>query len=590
MGESSPDHSQRNLARSSSKKIDINLIKPLLLKHPISFVAGIVSVFCVISSFYLLGPLLRQLVEGGATLNLSTFGLCFSIVCLMALGSFGRTYYFSTLAEKSGHLLRSKLFSHLVSLDIPFFHYKKPGEVMAYFTSDIAALQTSIEISIPILIRNVAMFMLGVGMMVYISPKLFLLVMGALFFAILPTIKLAKRLKKWTDQAHHNFSKMSGYLGEVFSHMGMVQAFCNEDRERKHFEETNNILTQTMLKRSLRRSALVVFVMMTIFLVLSFVTYFSIYSVEQGLLSHADMANFILFSVLSLSAFPSFSEIMTDLQKASSASKRLLNLFNQTSSIKVLNIRKSLKQTGALVFQKVSFSYQEDKKILHDINIAIHPGETIAIVGPSGAGKSTLFNLLLRFYDPQSGSLYMDGVPLKELSLSYIRNAIGLVPQEPTIFSDTILNNVTYGNENADIEDVKKALEKVRLLDWAESTPDGLNTYVGYQGLKISGGQRQRLAIARLMLKNPKVLLLDEATSALDSESEHVVQKALKELSNNKTTLVIAHRLSTVLSADKIIVMDQGKVQAMAPHEELLKISPLYQRLVKFEFSNALSA
>ncbi len=555
---------------------------------------SLVVVSAVVLGF---GSGLRALIDQGfdyenhSRLTWVLLGLGGSII-LLAVGSFGRSYYVSWLGERVVCDLRQDIFQHVLNLDVGFYEQTRAGELISRLTNDTTLIQVVVGTSAAIAVRNFMLLTGGLLMMALASPKLTLYALGVVPLVLIPIIFLGRRVRSFSRIAQDRMADLGGYIDECVNNIRTVQAFTHETIDRFIFKNYSASAFQTAIQRNFARSLLAGFVMVLIFSAIAFVLWLGMQDVWNHAMTMGDLSAFLFYAVLVASSAGSLSEIMADLQRAAGAADRILALFQiQHSSLQQAEPTRVLPETsrGILAIHNVCFAYPShpERFVLNNFTLSVAPGENLAIVGPSGAGKSTVFSLLLRFYDPQSGSIYLDGVDIKDVSVQALRHRIGVVSQEPALFSTTIYENILYGRPDASDDDVMRAAQQVRLHDFLPHLPNGIQTLVGVRGVRLSGGQKQRIAIARAILRNPSLLLLDEATNSLDAESEHAVQQGLRHLMSTRTSIVIAHRLATVLRADRIVVLDQGMIQAVGTHAELITTNELYRRLATLQFADA---
>ena len=511
------------------------------------------------------------------------------ITLLMALGTFTRFYLVSWLGERVSNDVRLAVFNHLLTLDPYYFEVNRSGEINARLTTDTTLLQSIIGSSISMALRNVLTFVGGLVMMLITNPKLALIVLASVPLIIFPMMLYGRRVRKLSRLSQDRVADIGTYAGEIVQNIKVVQSFTREKEETKAFGQEVEKAFNVAKKRILQRSILIVVAMILVFTGLSSMIWVGAQDVANGHISSGELAAFVFYALLVAMAVATISEVYGELQRAAGATERLLELLAEEADIQAPKNPHQL-NAGALAlnFEKVSFSYpsRPDQIALDNISFNVAAGETVAIVGPSGAGKSTLFELLQRFYDPKNGTIKVAGNNIKQLKPQDLRSHLGLVPQQPTLFSADVAHNIRYGDPTATHEQVKQAAQKAYASDFIQRLPEGYNSYLGEQGVRLSGGQRQRIAIARAMLKNPSILLLDEATSALDANSEQQVQAALQSLMQGRTTLIIAHRLATIMHADRILVFNEGKLEAQGKHADLIISSPLYKSLSELQFNH----
>jgi ATP-binding cassette subfamily B protein len=511
------------------------------------------------------------------------------ITLLMAAGTFTRFYLVSWLGERVSNDVRLAVFNHLLTLDPNYFEVNRSGEINARLTTDTTLLQSIIGSSISMALRNSLTFVGGLVMMLITNPKLALIVLASVPLVIFPMILYGRRIRKLSRLSQDRVADIGTYAGEIVQNIKIVQSFTRESEETKAFGIEVEKAFNVAKKRILQRSILIVVAMTLVFTGLSSMIWVGAQDVASGLISSGELAAFIFYALMVAMAVATISEVYGELQRAAGATERLLELLAEQPQISTSKVAVALPDGPlALSFDKVSFNYpsRPDQPALENITFSVAAGETVAIVGPSGAGKSTLFELLQRFYDPTSGNINVAGHNIKQLKPQDLRSHLGLVPQQPTLFSADVAHNIRYGDPSASQEKVEQAAQKAYADEFIAKLPEGYESYLGEQGVRLSGGQKQRIAIARAMLKDPSILLLDEATSALDANSEHKVQAALQELMQGRTTLIIAHRLATIMHADRIMLFNEGKLEAQGSHEELIASSALYKRLSQLQFNH----
>ena len=511
------------------------------------------------------------------------------ITLLMAAGTFTRFYLVSWLGERVSNDVRLAVFNHLLTLDPNYFEVNRSGEINARLTTDTTLLQSIIGSSISMALRNSLTFVGGLVMMLITNPKLALIVLASVPLVIFPMILYGRRIRKLSRLSQDRVADIGTYAGEIVQNIKIVQSFTRESEETKAFGIEVEKAFNVAKKRILQRSILIVVAMTLVFTGLSSMIWVGAQDVASGLISSGELAAFIFYALMVAMAVATISEVYGELQRAAGATERLLELLAEQPQISTAKVAMALPDGPlALSFDNVSFNYpsRPDQPALENITFSVTAGETVAIVGPSGAGKSTLFELLQRFYDPTSGNVIVADHNIKQLKPQDLRSHLGLVPQQPTLFSADVAHNIRYGDPSASQEKVEQAAQKAYAYEFIAKLPEGYESYLGEQGVRLSGGQKQRIAIARAMIKDPSILLLDEATSALDANSEHKVQAALQELMQGRTTLIIAHRLATIMHADRIMLFNEGKLEAQGCHEELIASSALYKRLSQLQFNH----
>ena len=541
-----------------------------------------------------LGAGLRLLIDQGFGTSGDTSLLdravliLFGVSVVLACSTFARFYLVSWVGERVVADIRKAVFDHIIGLSPGFFEITRTGEVVSRLTTDTTLLQVVVGSSVSIALRNTLLIAGGMVMLFITSPKLTLLVLAVVPLVVAPIVLFGRKVRRLSRISQDKIAEVSAEASEALYGIRTVQAFAHEPHDRARFAERTEEAFSTALLRIRWRAFLTGIVILLVFGSISVVLWVGGADVVGGRLSAGQLSAFVFYAAVLAGALGAVSEVIGDLQRAAGAMERIGELLATTPTVIAPKDPKPLPQPsrGAIAFEHVTFHYPSRPNVaaLDDFTLAIRPGERVAIVGPSGAGKTTVMQLLLRFYDPDSGIVRFDGVDLRELDPAALRRAIGQVPQDPTIFGASARDNIRYARPDASDAEVLAAAKAAHTLDFLERLPQGLDTFLGERGVRLSGGQRQRIAIARAILRNPALLLLDEATSALDAESERIVQEALDEVMRDRTTLVIAHRLATVLKADRIVVMDKGRIEAIGTHAELMKQGGLYAHLAALQF------
>jgi ATP-binding cassette subfamily B protein len=513
----------------------------------------------------------------------------FAVAAALGVFSAARFYMVSWLGERITADLRNAVYAHVLRQSPEFFETTKTGEVLSRLTTDTTLVQTVVGSSLSMGLRNTVM---GIGALVALiitNPYVMTQVLGILVLVVLPGIYFGRRVRKLSRASQDRVADSSAIAAEVLGEIPVVQSYVQEGAEARRFDLSTEDAFVTARKRTLVRSLLVAFMITATFGALLWGVYQGTQAVLAGRISAGHLGQTVVFVIIFVGAVAVLSEVWGDLLRAAGATERLMELLDARSPVADPPVARPLPAVSggsAVALRDVTFHYpsRPAQASLSNFTLDVKPGETVALVGPSGAGKSTVLQLLLRFYDAQHGSILLDGVPLREAALAELRQRIGIVPQDSTVFSTSALENIRYGRPEASDAEVMAAARAAYAHDFITALPEGYATYLGERGVRLSGGQRQRISIARAMLKNPPLLLLDEATSALDAESERVVQQALEAAMQHRTTIVIAHRLATVLRADRIVVMDGGSIVDIGSHAQLVARGGLYARLASMQF------
>ncbi|GAB2184590.1 ABC transporter transmembrane domain-containing protein [Roseibium sp. LAB1] len=599
MADAPVNETQSQTGNSRRSLRPLTRLLPYLFRHKGMVAAAVAALFSAAVITLILPAAVRRMIDFGfgaddpALVN-SYFAVLIGVVCALATASSVRYFLVMWIGERVVADVRSDVFAHTTRLSPAFYDSAKSGEILSRLTADTTQIKAAFGASASLAMRNLIMFLGASVMMVVTSPRLSVIVLAAIPVILIPILGFGRQVRKRSRFAQDTLAEASAYASEMLGSVRTLQAFTHESRSAARYAGAVNAAFQAARQAIVARAALTGFAIMVIGASIVAVLWIGASDVFSGRISGGELSQFLLYSILAAGSLAALSEVWGELSQAAGAAERLSELLEIQPEIAAPENPVSLPDTprGEIVFQDVSFAYRNAEKmpVVRDLSLTVSPGETVAVVGPSGAGKSTIFSLLMRFYDPVSGVIRLNGVALQDLDPEDLRRHIALVPQDTAIFGASIAENIAYGRPEAGREDVIAAAEAALAAPFIEQMTDGYDTLVGERGITLSGGQRQRIAIARAVLKRAPVLLLDEATSALDAESENLVQQALDRLMENRTTLVIAHRLATVLKADRIVVMENGRIVETGTHGELTAAGGLYAKLARLQFGAELDA
>ena len=601
--------------RAKGEIKNLKSLMPYLRPYRLHIFGAVIALIITSSAVLGMGSGLRYLVDEGfgkhdTRLLDHAFWILMGVVVLLAAATYTRFFLVSYVGERFVADIRKDVYRHLIAMHIGFFEVTRTGELLSRMTTDTTLLQTIIGSSASVAVRNLLLLIGGFALLLITSAKLTGYVFLMVPVVVVPIIFLGRRVRVFGREAQGRVADISARAEESLNAIRTLQSLTLEPYENERFGEYVDAALYASFNRIRTRSFLTALVILLIFGAINGVLWVGGKDVLSGAISAGDLSAFVFYSVVVAGAVGAISEVWADLQRAAGAAERISELLSVTPEItdplpirgrarvgakEVDNVPVSpppclpTNGGGEIKFDHVHFTYpmRPDKAAIHDFTLDVESGKTIALVGPSGAGKTTIFQLLLRFYDPTTGAVLLNGNDLRHYPLSQLRGMIGIVPQDPVIFSGTARENIRLGNINASDEEVMAAASAASALEFLQALPQGLDTHLGEKGVQLSGGQRQRIAIARAVIRNPRILLLDEATSALDSENEHAIQQALQRLMTGRTTFVIAHRLSTITRADQIVLLSEGKIAGMGTHTELLRSNALYARLAELQFKTA---
>jgi len=567
---------------------------PYLARYK-GMVAGALIFLALAAAMTLTLPLaVRRMIDhgfdgGDSTFISQYFSMLLVVAALLAVASAARYYFVITLGERVVADLRRDVFEHVTKLSPAFFDSAQTGEIVSRLAADATQVKSAVGATASVALRNTIMGLGAAGMMVVTSPKLSLFVLGAIPLVVLPLVAFGRSVRRRSRAAQDTLAEATAYATEQIGAVRIMQAFTNERMVTGRFSSAVEAAFQAARGSIFARSFLTFFAILAIFASVVAVLWVGSRDVIAGVMTAGTLSQFLIYSVIAAGALGALSEVWGELSQAAGAAERLTELLAEEPAIRAPANPVAMPQPvrGEIAFRDVSFVYpvRRDRPILEQVSFTVKPGETVAIVGPSGAGKSTIFSLLLRFYDPVSGQVLVDGVDVARADPEALRRHIAIVPQDVAVFAASASENIAFGRPGASQADIEAAARDALADDFIRALPEGYATQLGERGVTLSGGQRQRVAIARAILRDAPILLLDEATSALDAESETLVQQALERLMQGRTTLVIAHRLATVLKADRILVMDGGSLVEEGTHQSLVAKNGVYARLARLQFA-----
>jgi ATP-binding cassette, subfamily B, bacterial len=584
-----PEDKKRKLNKESFQKT-LKIFR-FILPYKTTFLVGILFLFLSLSTNIIFPKLIGEIVaviEGNSSYTINQVVLVLiGILILQSLFSFGRIFFFSIVSEKSMADIRQTVYSKIVSLPVSFFEQRRVGELMSRITADVQSLQDVLAFTLAELFRSLATVVVGIIIICFISWKLTIFMLATFPVAIVVAMFFGRYIRKLSKKAQDELAAANVIVEETLQSINVVKAFTNEALEVNRYGNALANVVVAALKAGRFRGGFVSFIIFALFGGIVGVVWYGASLVQSGEMPFSELMTFIFYTMFIGGSIGGLGDMYAQIQKTLGASERLLEILDEKSEVEIKPISTVVPVTGNIQFENVRFSYptRPDMTILKDISLNVAAGRKIALVGYSGAGKSTIVQLLMRYYQPQGGRILVDDQDIQTLDITAYRQNIAVVPQEVMLFGGSIKENIAYGKPNATEEEILEAARKANALEFITSFPEQMETIVGERGVKLSGGQRQRIAIARAILKDPKILILDEATSSLDAESEKLVQEALDGLMQNRTTIIIAHRLATVRNVDCIYVIKEGTILESGTHEELvLNENGLYAGLIKLQF------
>jgi ATP-binding cassette subfamily B protein len=568
----------------------LRFVKPYKWTFIFGLVFLVLSTTTTLTFPSLIGEVTR-VIEGNSNYTLNQIVLFFGgILILQGVFSFLRVYVFAIVSQKVSADIRRTVFDKLISLPIHFFEKNRVGDLISRITSDVSAFQSILSMTLAELFRQVVTLVVGIAIILYISWKLTLFMLLTFPIVVVAAFVFGKYIRVLSRKVQNKLAESNAMVSETLQSISVVKGFTNEKIESDKYADTMKDLVNLSIRTAVFRGGFISFSIVGLFGGIMLVVWYGGGLVEQGQIELADLMSFLFYTAFIGASVNGLGDIYSQIQSSVGASERILEILDEPSEVDLHNVKKTKKVSGEITYKNVFFSYpsRPDMPVFNDFCITIKPGEKIALVGPSGAGKSTVVQLLMRFYEINSGKILIDNQDISLQDVTTLRQNMAIVPQEVILFGGTIEENIKYGRLDATEEEIFQAAERANAMEFIVRFPDGIKTIVGERGIKLSGGQRQRIAIARAILKDPVILLLDEATSALDSESESLVQEALNELMKNRTTIIIAHRLGTIKNVDQIYVINNGAVAQQGKHEELI-LNPdgIYSNLVRLQMEQS---
>lgn len=585
--------------RATSKKISaLAALWPFMLPYRVTVAAAIAALVLTACVSLVLPLAVRRVIDNfdveNSDILRSYFLAAVGIVALLAIGTALRYYLVTRLGERVVADIRKAVFNRMIGMSPAFYEKLMTGEVLSRITTDTTLILSVIGSSVSIALRNALIFIGGIALMLFTSLKMTALVLWPIPLIVLPIILLGRKVRVLSKANQDLIAESSGDASEQLLSAQTIQAFSHEDISQSRFGAVTERSFDAARKRIATRAILTAIVIFVAFSAIVGFLWMGANDVRAGILTQGELVQFLIYTIMVAGALAALSEIWGELQRAAGATERLVELLTAVDTVDDPQQAQPVPAgfRGEITFDDVSFNYPSRPTIaaLDHVSLTIKPGETVALVGPSGAGKTTIIQMVLRFYDPQTGAIRLDGIDLRDMKRSAFRKQIALVPQDPVIFADTARENIRFGRPDATDAEVEAAARAAAAHDFLTALPDGYDSFVGERGVMLSGGQKQRVAIARAILRDAPILLLDEATSALDAESERAVQHAVETLAQNRTTLIVAHRLATVKKADRIIVFDSGRIAAQGTHDSLVAQGGLYARLARLQFTDGVAA